>query len=66
MNSGTMQDFLKGNTILVTGTTGFLAKGTLPRIISQVSKYHFKYHISSLNSSLCSFFGKDIVTNIEA
>jgi hypothetical protein len=29
MDSGTMQDFLMGKTILVTGATGFLAKGIL-------------------------------------
>ncbi|AES88362.2 putative alcohol-forming fatty acyl-CoA reductase [Medicago truncatula] len=33
MNSGTMQDFLKGKTILVTGTTGFLAKVFVEKIL---------------------------------
>ncbi|CAI8616327.1 unnamed protein product, partial [Vicia faba] len=33
MNSGKMQDFLKGKTILVTGATGFLAKVFIEKIL---------------------------------
>ncbi|CAJ2654638.1 unnamed protein product [Trifolium pratense] len=56
MNSGTMENFLKGKTILVTGTTGFLAKVFVEKILRiqpEIKKLYLLVRAS--NTDLASY-----------
>ncbi|KAK2380126.1 alcohol-forming fatty acyl-CoA reductase [Trifolium repens] len=56
MNSGTMENFLKGKTILITGTTGFLAKVFVEKILRiqpEIQKLYLLVRAS--NTDLASY-----------